>query len=244
MGKYIDLTGQRFERLVVIERYDDYIKPDGTKRVRWLCQCDCGKITHPTAESLRNGHTKSCGCLGLERATEAKKKTNRYDLSGEYGIGWTSNTNKEFYFDLEDYDKIKNYCWRENQYGYIIAPIEKSTNVIAMHRLVLNVKQNENVDVDHIKGYRTANDNRKNNLRICTHAENMRNQKLRTNNKSGVTGVHWDKRRNRWIATIKLNYKQKFLGSYINFDDAVKARREAEDKYFGEYSQTNSQNME
>ena len=44
-----------------------------------------------------------------ESVTNALKKYNRYDLSGEYGIGWTTNTNHVFYFDLEDYEKIKDY---------------------------------------------------------------------------------------------------------------------------------------
>ena len=51
----------------------------------------------------------------LFRSSKCNKKYNKYDLSGEYGIGWTSNTNQEFYFDLEDYDKIKDYCWIYNK---------------------------------------------------------------------------------------------------------------------------------
>ena len=49
----------------------------------------------------------------INRCKELFSKTNKYDLSGEYGIGYDSNGQK-FYFDLEDYDKIKNYCWYED----------------------------------------------------------------------------------------------------------------------------------
>lgn len=65
---FIDLTGQRFGLLTVIERVEN------TNRgcVRWLCKCDCGKETKTTTAHLRSGHTKSCGCLGLKHATEAK----------------------------------------------------------------------------------------------------------------------------------------------------------------------------
>ena len=42
-----------------------------------------------------------------------RRKTNRYDLSGDVGIGWTSNTNRQFYFDLNDYELIKDYSWHE-----------------------------------------------------------------------------------------------------------------------------------
>ena len=61
------------------------------------------------------------------------------------------------------------------------------------------------------------------------------NQNLRKDNKTGVKGVNWDKQSNRWQAQLQIN-KKKVLNRYFdNFDDAVKARREAELKYFGRY---------
>jgi hypothetical protein len=59
MSKFIDLTGQKFDRLTVIS------KADVPGRVAWLCQCDCGKIKVIKAGHLKNG-TKSCGCLNEE----------------------------------------------------------------------------------------------------------------------------------------------------------------------------------
>jgi hypothetical protein len=63
--KLIDLTGQRFGRLLVIRRTDDYVVPSTGKRcVRWLCRCDCGTTLHVTATQLkRDGPkaTRSCG---------------------------------------------------------------------------------------------------------------------------------------------------------------------------------------
>lgn len=62
MGKFIDLTGQRFGRLTVLNRAPDF--GSGRKRVTmWRCQCDCGKTIDVRAHALRNGHTRSCGCL-------------------------------------------------------------------------------------------------------------------------------------------------------------------------------------
>ena len=64
MGKFIDLTGQRFGRLVVKE----LVPSDGRKGTFWLCQCDCGNTTVVAGQELRRGGTKSCGCLkGLHR---------------------------------------------------------------------------------------------------------------------------------------------------------------------------------
>lgn len=59
MGKFIDLTGQRFGKLVVKER----ALKDGHKGAYWLCQCDCGNTTIVEGCELRRGGTKSCGCL-------------------------------------------------------------------------------------------------------------------------------------------------------------------------------------
>jgi len=62
MGKFVDLTGKRFNRLVVVER--DFTK--GNKRTYWKCRCDCGNITTVDGVKLKSGSTKSCGCLNSE----------------------------------------------------------------------------------------------------------------------------------------------------------------------------------
>lgn len=60
--KLNDLTGQRFNRLTVIQRSVDYISRQGRHEVQWLCQCDCGNLRTIRAGNLTNGHTISCGC--------------------------------------------------------------------------------------------------------------------------------------------------------------------------------------
>lgn len=82
--------------------------------------------------------------------------------------------------------------------------------------------------IDHIN--RCCWDNRWINLRSATSSENMRNTGLQSNNTSGVKGV--SKRRNKWRARITVEGKTLALGTYEEFDDAVKAREEAERKYF------------
>lgn len=68
--KALDLVGQRFGRLVVIKRVDGYTTPNGKKRSKWLCQCDCGNTKEVLGSSLKNGHTKSCGCIHDEKTAE------------------------------------------------------------------------------------------------------------------------------------------------------------------------------
>ena len=86
-------------------------------------------------------------------------------------------------------------------------------------------------------------DNRKNNLRIATVSKNGMNRSLNTNNTSGVTGVHWHIRTERWEASIGYSGKLIHLGQYDDFNDAVKARKDAEEKYYGEFSYENSQQL-
>ena len=90
-----------------------------------------------------------------------------------------------------------------------------------------------NNDIDHED--RNGLNNKINNLRPATRLENGRNRKFQKNNTSGITGVCWHKNRKKWMATIKIYGKQKYLGSYINKEDAAQARKEAEKKYFGKF---------
>jgi hypothetical protein len=232
--KVIDLTGQVFNRLTVIERAEDYIESNGKRRIRWLCKCSCELKSEiiVNSGSLKSGHTQSCGCLQREKASGLKKKYNTYDLTGEYGIGYTSN-NEPFYFDLEDYDKIKDYCWYFASDGYVIANniYDENSYLILIHRLVMDCA--EDMEVDH--KFHNRFDNRKEFLRIVTSSQNRMNVGIKNNNSSGVTGVYWHKKHEHWQASIGVNGKLIHLGIFDNFDEAVEVRKQAEIEYFGEY---------
>ena len=233
MGKFIDLTGRKFGKLTVIKRTEDYVTPKGHHSVQWICKCDCGNevIVSSGRLTAKNG-TKSCGCFQKETVKLIgfkNKKYNTYDLSGESGIGYTLK-GEPFYFDLEDYDKIKNYCWRIDCNGYVITKKEG----IRLHKLLLDDAET----IDHINHKR--HDNRKCNLRKATYSQNGMNRSITKRNTSGVKGVSWYKSRNKWIAYISFNKRFINLGYFDNFNDAVKTRKEAEEKYFGEWSYDNS----
>ncbi len=70
MGKFVDLSGQRFGKLTVLERAGTYSENGG---VMWRCRCDCGKETTVISNSLRSGKTRSCGCLSAEKSKERAK---------------------------------------------------------------------------------------------------------------------------------------------------------------------------
>ena len=233
-----DLTGMVFGRLTVLEQTEDYIKKSGIHEAQWLCKCSCGKEEPVKAlgQSLKNGTKQSCGCLQREWARKSRQdahKTNIYDLSDEYGIGWTSNTNREFYFDLEDYDKIKDYCWSEStdtkkQYSWLVAYDVNSGKNVKMHQLLCGN------NCDHKN--RNTLDNRRANLRSSTFSENMQNRRLFKNNKSGVTGVCWRPKENMWQVYINVNQKRKHLGWCSDKTEAIKIRLQAEADYYKEFA--------
>lgn len=68
-----DVTGQRFGRLVAVERGEDRIYPYG-HYPRWRCSCDCGKEALVLGQSLRSGNTTSCGCHLAEQRSEIGRK--------------------------------------------------------------------------------------------------------------------------------------------------------------------------
>ena len=80
MAKAIDLTGQRFGRLLVVDR--DLSKPG----VWWNCRCDCGNLKSIRSGQLRYGHTHSCGCLRDEMLKEHNKPTHGETNTRLYSI--------------------------------------------------------------------------------------------------------------------------------------------------------------
>ena len=226
-----NLTSKRFGRLLVVKQVDDQILPCGQHVAMWLCKCDCSDETIiVSGRRLREGHTQSCGCLRRELSSKRLKKYNKYNLSGEYGIGWTTNTNQEFYFDLEDYDKIKDYCWIEHiisgsNYRALETHDSKNKKTIRMHYLIVG-KYYDHINLNTM-------DNRKENLRIATKNQNAQNHSLRQDNTSGFSGVTWDNRTGKWVAQIDVNKKHIYLGHYESKQDALISRLNAELKYFG-----------
>lgn len=170
-----------------------------------------------------------------------RKSYNSYDLtSSKFGIGFTKK-GEPFLFDKEDYHKIKNICWhKDTKTKYIRGNIPNCGGKTSLHRIVMDAAKGETID--HIN--HKLEDNRKSNLRKCSRPQNSANSIPKKNSKTGVPGVYYDKSRNKWAAQITSNRKRISLGRYDNFDDAVAARRSAENKYFKNFSYENSKNID
>lgn len=139
--------------------------------------------------------------------------------------------------DKDDYDKVSQVYWGKfKNSNYFSGSINHQK--YWLHRYIMNAHKGEYVD--HIDG--NFDDYRKTNLRICNNAENNRNRGLQKNNTSGYPGVNWAKREQKWRARIKVDGKEKHLGYFDDKNDAIAAKKYAEEKYFGEFSYNNSQN--
>ena len=79
--------------------------------------------------------------------------------------------------------------------------------------------------IDHINGVKS--DNRICNLRVASNAENLRNQRKRVSNSSGVKGVSWNKQKQKWTAQIGIDGKDKYLGSFDNLNEAASCYQKA-----------------
>lgn len=194
----------------------------------WICECDCGNITKPIkSANLKNGHTQSCGCYCKKMMSLSSKKYNDYNIDYDFCIGFTRK-GLEFYFDLEDYDKIKNICWYLDKRGYVVGYNPETKKQIKFHRYILNVEPG--IEVDHIN--RKTNDNRKSNLRLCSHNDNLKNSTIREDNTSGIIGISFKIDRNKWMASIS----SKMIGRFDNLEDAIVARLKAEKELYGDFA--------
>lgn len=159
---------------------------------------------------------------------------NTYDLSGEYGIGYDLKGN-EFYFDIADYDLIKDYTWRVNNKGYVVAIIDNKE--IKMHRLITNC--NNDAFIDHIHGNR--NDNRRSELRVCTQEDNAKNRRINNNNTTGAKGVIILPS-GRYLARIQCNGDRITIGTFDTIKEAADAYDKKAIELFGEYARLNNYN--
>lgn len=129
--------------------------------------------------------------------------------------------------DISDIALCKQYKWYFKKNGYVLTTINNKK--VYMQNVILNT----NEMVDHRN--RKRNDNRRDNLRIVVSQQNSMNMSMKNTNTSGVTGVRWDKSRNKWCANIVYKYKT-HSKRFQSFDEAVKYRLQLELNYFKEYS--------
>ena len=222
-----DLRGMKFCRL----------KPLAPTRRNgkavWDCLCDCGNHVFVDGSSLTTGHTRSCGCLRIEFRGDYSILTEM-----DNAVKYTREDGLYFIIDKEDYPEVSKINWYPRQHDTCCRRTWYGAKAKQyLHQFILsihNIMVPEGCEIDHIN--RNPFDNRKSNLRVVTHQENMMNLSLMPSNKSGVSGVRYKKQENKWCSTLTYNGNRIFLGYFIDKEEAIKARLIAEKKYYGDFA--------
>lgn len=117
--------------------------------------------------------------------------------------------------------------------GYVEIFLNKKR--IGVHRIVFAMFNGRiPTMVDHIDG--DKQNNKIENLRECTESQNQHNRRIYANNTSGIKGVYWNKSANKWQVSIGINGILKHIGCFSSITDAANARRQAAEKYHGEFA--------
>ncbi len=145
--------------------------------------------------------------------------------------------------DPEDYYRFGKFKWSiaGNGKKFYAARIKRKTEFgriksALLHREIMNAPAN--LLVDHKNGF--SLDNRKSNLRLATHSQNMHNRcKVKSKTSSKFIGIYFDKRIRKWTAKIRYQKKRIYLGSFKSEIEAAKAYDTAAKKYHGEFANLN-----
>jgi hypothetical protein len=225
------MIGERFGRLTVLE---ELRKPSGKQnRDYFRCLCECGREKDILAHSVKTGMTNSCGCL--MRETTITRSTTHGMCGTPFYRKWTAmkdrceNENHKSYGNYGGRGICVDASWSdsfENFYSDMYESYLEHVNEFGENQTTL-----DRIDVN---GNYTPE-----NCAWSTCKEQVLNRRKRKDNESGTTGIHFDKKSNKWRAQIGVDGKRKYIGLFTEFDEAVKARHDAEIEYFGNELEAN-----
>jgi hypothetical protein len=142
--------------------------------------------------------------------------------------------------DDEDYDALSQYTWLLSPKGYarrrLVDRRSGKTTHTLMHRHILGLSNGDGNATDHIDGNRL--NNQRINLRVCTQAENNRNRRVNGSSSTGFKGVFRRARatRDRFVARIKFNRKNIYLGTFDTPEEAHQSYCAAAKRLYGEFA--------
>ena len=264
MSRLIDLTGQRFGKLVVIRR----AKNNYQSSARWFCQCDCGNKKVVLGGALRDGRTSSCGCnkaenltgkqfgeltvlsrLGTKNGqptwlcrcscgnvstvrTQALKEgrirrcnahSKSKDLTGQRFGRLTALKPVKALKDGSFIWLCKCQCgnYKKVKSGNLKSGGVKSCGCLLKEKTIPAL----------IKANKNPYEFRFKDLKEGTSLGHL-NKRIPKNNKTGVKGVWFNKPKKMYVAELHFKGKRMLCKSFVNKQDAINARKEAEEKYF------------
>ena len=216
-GPEHDYIGLRFGMLKVIDLFGKI-----GEAYAWKCLCDCGNMTNVVGYSLSRGHTISCGCYGKSLIGNSTRKHGK-SKTAEYSC-WLSIISRCFNPENEEY---YNYGGRGISVSEDWSLEDKNSAFLNFLKDMGECPEGYSIDRIDVNG-----DYCKENCRWADNTVQSFNQRKSVKNTSGRTGVRQIKG-GKWTARINYRNEGFYLGIFESFEDAVKAREEAELKYYG-----------
>lgn len=184
-----------------------YADYKGQKKLYWKCKCECGKIFRATKTNIKTEKIKSCGCFQKQYQREKHLKTGKISIGDVFGLLKVINT------EIGQDGRIQYIC--ECKCGKTITL--SGSHLVKRHScgcMSTDYIPNTNVKVESFTHF----------------------GKKTKRNTSGCVGVSWKTDKQKWQARIYFNGKCKHLGYFDRKEDAIEARKEAENDLYSKYS--------
>lgn len=212
MTKPLELIGEKYGKLLVTERAEN----SKNGQTRWLCFCECGNYSVVAGRSLVTGHSKSCGCI-VKETTGALNRTHGKTKSREYnswrGMKARCNNPKDSHYPMYGGRGI-SYCSEWEIFDQFYRDMGECPEDHQLERCNVNL------------GYSKEN---------CIWDDKTQqafNIRLKSNNKTGKTGVT-QRKNGKYYASITVYKVVIFLGVFLTFEAAKRARERAEMEHYG-----------
>ena len=211
MAKFKDLTGNRYNRWTVNKISEK--REHG--KIHWLCTCDCGVSRIVLGDSLTAEKSKSCGCYNIEKISE-RFSTHRMARTPTHN-SWRGmkercyNSNNKRFKDYGGRGISVSSQWKDS-FEQFIFDMGECPQGMSIERIDVNGNYE------------------KSNCRWATDFDQAFNKRILKRNKSGVTGVYFCNRIQKWKAQISFQGKRRSLGAFNKFEDAVECRKIQENK--------------
>lgn len=203
-------VGERHGKLLIVSAYRK------NSKLYAVCNCDCGNTCETRYDSIFSGLSKSCGCGTKEaqaKAIDLTGKKNKYGCTAIRSIGKDNHSHLWL---------CRCSCGKEFTVSMGNFEIRQSCGCAAQKTRKRNMSLAKEVFSKGIEQGTSV-------IMI------QPNKKLLKNNTSGITGVHWAKDRQRWVAQIEFQGKHYTLGAFKDKNDAIAVRKEAEQAMFGNF---------